>query len=338
MSQYGDDFGDKQKNIFLGFGWKGRKRDALEATTASARDAVKDKIKGVASAGASVASQASATLSAASASTARLATAALAPASSSAVTARTATSPLESYDDHGAWYGWLYRLFGPRGEAWIGALALLFTTAVFGITIKEAINSKYKDKTGVQRIFAKRWNERTLAFPIEGTDAAGRRALFDVVVLTKNYGWVLGSTEELARGEQKLGPEDIETEILAPQLRSGLNTARELIAVGVASQEGAVETETHRAGLRAKRTAEWVRGAVDPKIPMWTLNLGRYLEPCADCEDADTSWQRPFVVIAVKQADQGTDIGQALHSALSDKQNLPAPERYSSFALAKFGK
>ena len=242
------------------------------------------------------------------------------------------------HDEHD-WLGWAYRLFGAHTrEVLAGLLTLLFATATFGVVIKDAINAKYKDKTGVKRIIPVRWNDRTLVFPIEGTDRSGRRALFDVVVLTKNYGWVLGSTEELARGDQKLGPEDIENEILAPQLRTGLSSAKELIAVGIASQEGAVETETHRAGLRAKRTAEWVRGAVDAKIPMSTLNLGRYVEPCSECEDPDTSWQRPFMVIAVKQSDPGTDIGEALRSALSDKQNLPAPERYSSFALAKYGK
>ena len=241
-------------------------------------------------------------------------------------------------EDHG-WLGWAYRLFGGHTrEVLAGFLALSFATLTFGTVVKDAVMSKTKDKTGVKRIIPVRWNDRTLVFPIDGTDTNGRRALFDVVVLTKNYGWVLGSTEELARGDQKLGPEDIENEILAPQLRTGLNTARELIAVGVASQEGAVETETHRAGLRAKRTAEWVRGAVDAKIPMSTLNLGRYVEPCTDCEDADTSWQCPFMVIAVKQFDPGTNIGEALRDALSNKQNLPAPERYSSFALARFGK
>jgi hypothetical protein len=235
-------------------------------------------------------------------------------------------------------FGWLYRLFGPRGEVWAGTLALLLAATTYTFVVKDAVLSKYKDKTGVMRIFPKRWNERTLAFPIEGSDRAGHHALFDVVVLTKNYGWVLGSTEELARGDQTLGPQDIENEVLAPQLREGLGSAHELIAVGVASQEGEVEKETHRAGLRAKRTAEWVHGALDAKIPMWTLNLGRYLEPCADCENDDTSWQRPFMVVAVRQADPGTDLAEALRAAMSDKENLPSPERYSNFALAKFGK
>ena len=122
------------------------------------------------------------------------------------------------------------------------------------------------------------------------------------------------------------------------QLREGLGTAKELIAVGLASVEGNIENEIQRGGLRANRIAEWVRSAVDPAIPMSTLNLGRYLEPCTNCETDDTSWQRPFIVIAVRQADAGTNIGEALQNAMSDKENLPSPSRYSTFALARYGK
>ena len=94
----------------------------------------------------------------------------------------------------------------------------------------------------------------------------------------------------------------------------------------------------HDHGDRANRIAAWVKAAVDPSIPMSTLNLGRYLEPCSDCETGDTSWQRPFIVIAVKQADSGTNIGEALQNAMSGKENLPSPSRYSTFALAQYGK
>lgn len=236
------------------------------------------------------------------------------------------------------WAGWFNRFFGAGTETIIGALAIAFVATIAGLVIKDAIFSRFKDKSGVQRILAQRWNERTLVFPIEGTDAAGRRALFDVVVLTKNYGWVLGSTTELERGEQRLTPADIESEVLAPQLREGLGSARELIAVGVASQEGELAREVQRGGLRAAQIAKWVHGAVGNKMPMWTLNLGRYLEPCADCETEETSWQRPFVVIAVRAADPGVNLGEALSVAMSDKENLPSPERYSTFALAKYSK
>src|SRR6185312_2425200 len=108
-----------------------------------------------------------------------------------------------------------------------------------------------------KRIIATRWNERTLVFPIEGIDRSNRHVVFDVVVLTKDYGWVRGSTTELEKGERRLSPDEI--------------------------QKGDVAREEQRGGLRAIRTAELVRGAVGPAIPMWTLNLGRYLEPCVEC-------------------------------------------------------
>jgi hypothetical protein len=233
---------------------------------------------------------------------------------------------------------WLYRIFGGRQETWIGLLALLFTVGVFGFVARDYYWSSVTHKSGLERITALRWNERTLVFPISGRDGAGRRAVFDVVVLTKDYGWVRGSTTELERGDRRLSAADIEREVLAPQLREGLGSARELIAVGLASQEGEIEREVQRGGLRAQRIAQWVKGVVDPSIPMWTLNLGRYTEPCAECEDSDTSWQRPFIVIAVRRADAGTNIGEALQNAMSNKENLPAPARYSSFAMARYAK
>ena len=162
--------------------------------------------------------------------------------------------------------------------------------------------------------------------------------VFDVVVLTKDYGWVRGSTTELEKGERRLSPDEIQNEVLAPQLRKGLGSARALIAVGLASQEGDVSREEQRGGLRAIRTAELVRGAVGTSIPMWALNLGRYVEPCVECEDEDTSWQRPFIVIAVRRADNGAHISEALADAMSNTQNLPSPSRYSTFAFAKFTK
>ncbi|HMN37341.1 MAG TPA: hypothetical protein PKD49_06470 [Hyphomicrobium sp.] len=258
----------------------------------------------------------------------------------SSAAAQSATGPRDETGEarHSGVIGFLHRLFGAREEAVIGLLALLFTAAIGAIVLKDAYFSQFLDKTGAQRIFAKRWNERTLAFPIEGTDALGRRALFDVVVLTKDYGWVLGSTTELERADKRLTPADIENEVLAPQLREGLGSAHALIAVGLASQEGDIGRETQRGGLRAARIAEWVHAAVKPDIPMWTLNLGRYLEPCTECENDETSWQRPFIVIAMREADNGVNIEQALRSAMSDKTNLPSPERYSTFALARYSR
>ena len=59
-------------------------------------------------------------------------------------------------------------------------------------------------------------------------------------------------------------------------------------------------------------------------------------EPCSDCETKDTSWQRPFMVVAVRDKDPGADVAQALAAAMSDKANLPSLSAYSTFGLARF--
>lgn len=232
----------------------------------------------------------------------------------------------------------LHRLFGSWFDIIVGTLALLFVFVVAGFVIKDAASGFSKDRSGLRAVSANRWNDRTLAFPIEGADRNGRTAQFDVVVLRKDYGWVRGSTTDLERGESRLSADDITRDVFTRELREGLSSARELIAVGLASQEGEVERETQRAGLRAARIAEWTREAVGASVPLWTLNLGRYVDVCADCETEDTSWQRPFIVIAVRTADPGCDIGEALAVALSEKSNLPSPSRYSAFALAKYAR
>ena len=228
--------------------------------------------------------------------------------------------------------------FGGKLESAIGILLLLFTAGVFGFVIKDAVVSNAKDKSGAKHILAERWNARTLVFPIDGTDKAGRHVAFNVVVLTRDYGWVRGSTAELEKDGRRLSRDEIQSDVLAPQLRKGLSSARALIAVGLANQEGDVTREEQRGGLRAIRTAELLRDAVGTDVPLWTLNLGRYIDPCIACEDTDTSWQRPFMVIAVREKDDGANIADALADGLSDTQNLPSPDRYSTFAFAKYNK
>lgn len=226
-------------------------------------------------------------------------------------------------------------LFGRGIERTIGLTALAFALIVGGFVVKDAVLASGKDKSGVKTSLVQRLGDNARAYSIEGYDNSGRYAMFDVVVLTKDYGWVLGSSEELEREGQRLTPADIEQRILAPRLRNEISTAEQIIAVGIASQEGDLKREIARGQARANTTAALIRSSLSENVPVYTLNLGRYLEPCEACETTDTSWQRPFVVIAVREADDGTNIRQALHMALSDTENLPSPSRYSSFDMRR---
>lgn len=181
-----------------------------------------------------------------------------------------------------------------------------------------------------------RQTQNSTVFAIEGKDKAGRTGTFDVVVLNKSYLWVRGSAEDLEKDGQPIPRDQLAAAVLDDEVRNALSDAKEVITVGTASQEGIAAEEVARAERRAKQAAGLVSTAVAADVPIYTLNLGQYRNPCADCETGGTSWQRPFIVIAVKSAEPGTDIGEALADAMSGKDKLPSPTSYSAFALTKY--
>jgi hypothetical protein len=122
--------------------------------------------------------------------------------------------------------------------------------------------------------------------------------------------------------------------VLDQEVRDGLASAREIIAVGTASQEGDPAAETARAGKRAARTADIVATAIDAAIPISALNLGQYRES-KTAAAGTTDWQRPFMVIAVKELEDGTVLSEALADAMTGKEQLPSPSSYSAFELTK---
>lgn len=232
--------------------------------------------------------------------------------------------------------GWMRWLFSRGGEMAGRLFAAGVIASVGAWTAWDAYDARARSKFLRPLISAERLSPATHAYVIQGVDSAGRRADFDLIVADKAFTWERGSAERLARNNQPLTGDDVQSIILDPLVRARLKSAKQLIAVGTASEEGDPTQETHRAGRRAEQTARWLSAAADKQMPLWTLNLGQYQHPCEACDTNETSWQRPFLVIAVQQAAWGTDLAEALADALDSASNLPAPERYSAFALARF--
>lgn len=238
------------------------------------------------------------------------------------------------------WYTWISAFLQTKAgvAAAIGSTAALTTAAVVTHTALVNPYSQPFVQTEVESLVAKeeeRQTQTALIFAIEGRDKAGRRGTFDVVVAKKQFLWVRGSSDELEKNGVVLAREKLESEVLDAEVRAGLANAREIIAVGTASQEGDSREETARAGRRAARTAEILAAAIDGAVPISTLNLGQYRERCPTCDRGATNWQRPFMVIAVKELESGADLGEALADAMSGKDKLPSPASYSAFELAR---
>ncbi len=236
------------------------------------------------------------------------------------------------------WGQWLWAIVQTKAGATIaigaaGGVAALGTVAVVQ---PELLQGWLLPAPPAVEVRTERWAEDTVVFPIEGVDKAGRRASFDVVVLTSRYAWARASADQLTRSGASLTPAEIADQVFRPEIREGLARSADLIAVGTASEEGDVATETTRADRRARSAARWIASAAKPTTRIWLLNLGQFRTSCAaQVSRGDTSWQRPFMMIGVRKQALDVVLGEALADAMAGKTNLPSPECYSNFQLVR---
>lgn len=151
-------------------------------------------------------------------------------------------------------------------------------------------------------------------------DDEGRAASFRIMLFSDEFRWRINSFDQLERGGKR--PQ------FTPEMKAVLNSAKEIITVGASSEEippglGYPEgrsLEEKRAARRAEKIAVWVREAINRPIPVRKLNVGHHAPSGTD----DTSEQRRVVIILVLDQDEGTNIDQALRSAMAG-ESVRAP-------------
>jgi hypothetical protein len=179
--------------------------------------------------------------------------------------------------------------------------------------------------------------DNTTIFTIEGSDKAGRKVTYEVVILSDAFTWVRGSAADLTRNGAAIARDAVLDQIFTPPVRARLKASGDLIAVGAASSEGQTQVEEVRAAQRAVTAAGWVRGLAPDKT-VWTLNLGQFRASCASGDAArDTSWQRPLIIVGVRARQTDARLDEALADAMDQTKPLPSPTCYSAFKMEKAG-
>jgi len=233
-----------------------------------------------------------------------------------------------------SWLNWLWSWLGTKsgiatgvaltGAAGVGTVAIT-NPHLLGLTKPPAIV-----------VATERWGATSVVYPVRGEDRSGRRMTFDIVSLTSELTWVHGSDRELERDGRPLPEADVLGAVFAAEVVSGLAKSDEIVAVGVASVEGAAAAEAERAERRARTAAGWLAKVVPPATRISTLNLGQFRPGCAATITSGTAWQRPLLVIGVRHREPGASLTEALASALTDKPNLPSPGCYTMLQLSTF--
>lgn len=230
---------------------------------------------------------------------------------------------------------WLWSLFRTPSEMALATVSSGVVAAAGAWTAIDRYEVLALKREPAAQVEIARETPNSTVFEIIGFDKQGRRGVFDVVVLKKQFMWAHASDTEVERDEGRMPVEKLKEEAFDAEVRGALAEALEVLGVGTASQEGVPEREVERAGRRAEKAAKIAESSTLDTVPVWTLNLGQYREPCQNCETDGTSWQRPFIVVAVKELEGNADLGQSLADAMKGRERLPSPESYSAFELRK---
>jgi hypothetical protein len=154
------------------------------------------------------------------------------------------------------------------------------------------------------------------------SDASGHQASFRILLFTDEFRWRLSSAGVLENGSS--------SPVFTPEMKAVLNTAQEIICVGASSEEIAPGVafeagrtlEERRAARRAEQIAMWVRSALSRPIPTRKLNAGHHRPTLGIA--SDTSDQRRVVIILVLEHERGTNIDEALRTAMKS-ESVRAP-------------
>jgi hypothetical protein len=168
-------------------------------------------------------------------------------------------------------------------------------------------------------------------FEVTGEDKQGRRAAFDIIMISEGLSWQYGQTA-VVQGVQQVSASDLRS-----FFKRRFASASDVIASGTASSEGDRKTEEVRARNRGAKLAQMAAESAAPETKLWVLNLGQYLQPCKGCTKEQTAIERPvFITGVIYKESPDVNLSEALHMALGRRSELPKPEQYSLFELFRF--
>lgn len=153
---------------------------------------------------------------------------------------------------------------------------------------------------------------------LSGVDSAGRRADFRFYVLNETYAWALGSASRIeGRGRAANFDALLATEVFFRRFCS----SSAALGLGASSYEGETAANHRLSGARANVISQQVSRVV-PRCTtastpdVYAINLGEH----AETPGANTADQRKVVIVLMRNAQEGVNIGEALKDAVGDQE------------------
>ncbi len=156
----------------------------------------------------------------------------------------------------------------------------------------------------------------------KGRDSQGRIAEFNIVVLSVEYKWLLGSTFQIKYNDQIISLELLSLNIEQEEIQKVMKNPSEIISVGTASCKGDVGIE-QRIALERSRQIQLLAKKLFSNTPSIKgyrlLNLGQFQRSNCQASQDLTAYQRSIIIIGVKQRSADVILDEALRNRLEEK-------------------
>lgn len=168
------------------------------------------------------------------------------------------------------------------------------------------------------------------SFSLGGFGDGFGRSITSVMILSQEYQWLFGSTTEV-EGSFGLGLLPVERQIEEEAIQEWIQSASAIVAVGTASYEGDLESESVRAAVRSSEVYALLLSLLaryQTAKSLFKLNLGQYDEDkCALIERAATGYQRPIIILGVFTSSEQPDFlpQRQVQQAVSQLETEPLP-------------
>lgn len=156
------------------------------------------------------------------------------------------------------------------------------------------------------------------------------KSITSVMILSEEYQWLFASTTEV-EGGLGLGLLPVERQIEEDAIQEWIQSASAIVAVGTASYEGYLESESNRAAARSSEVYALLLNFLaryQTAKSLFKLNLGQYNENrCAVLGRENTGYQRPIIILGVFTSSEQPDFlsQKQVQRAVSQLKNNPLP-------------
>ncbi|QLE49144.1 serine/threonine protein kinase [Nostoc sp. C057] len=199
--------------------------------------------------------------------------------------------------------------------------SLLVILGLLSIVALAMRNSKFLVNSNSGQSPEKRGNIDYFSYQ-EGRDSQGRRADFNIAVLSLEYKWLLGSNFQIKYNDEIISIDLLKLNLEQEGIQKIMDEPREIISVGTVACKGNIAVQQRMALERSKQIQFLVKKLFINTLSVKgyrILNLGQFQRSNCQANQDLTTYQRSIIIIGVKNKSAGVILDEALRDRLENK-------------------